>query len=170
MWKQLNWKNFFLLICKCLRLFLNTLTADDKYCLLDNNNLRQPIEMQLSQKQKTFSELVSAVLKARIDFENFQKEDAPNSWCSSEIIDSRKRGKRNVQKVPYHRPFEEQHGKRDQTLLKSKPHHFYHIYCSLWRQLSWRKSLLVICKFLTMFVNILTADDKYSLLNRNNLR
>ena len=35
--------------------------------------------MQLSQKQKTFSELVSAVLKARIDFENFQKEDAPNS-------------------------------------------------------------------------------------------
>ena len=48
--------------------------------------------MQLSQKQKTFSEFVSAVLKARLDFENFQKKDASNSWCISEITDSRKRG------------------------------------------------------------------------------
>ena len=35
-----------------LRLFMNTLTVDDKYSLLNRGNLRQPIEMQLSQKEK----------------------------------------------------------------------------------------------------------------------
>ena len=35
-----------------LRLFVNTLTANEKYCLLNRDNLMQPIQMQLSQKQK----------------------------------------------------------------------------------------------------------------------
>ena len=35
--------------------------------------------------------------------------------------------------------------------------------------MSWKKSLLVICKILGLFINTLTADDKYSLLNRDNL-
>ena len=67
-------------------------------------------------------------------------------------------------------PFNKQHGKRDQTLLKSEWYHLYHICWSLWRQLSWKKYLLVISKFLRLFVKILTADDKYSLLNRDNIR
>ena len=60
-------------------MFLNILNTDDKYYLLNSDNLRQPIEMQLPQKQKTFSEFLSEVLKARLDFEIFQKQDAPNS-------------------------------------------------------------------------------------------
>ena len=67
-------------------------------------------------------------------------------------------------------PFDKQHGKGDQTPLKSEPHHLYHIYCSLWSQLSWRKYLIVICKVLKMFVNILIADDKYPLFNTENFR
>ena len=59
-------------------MFVNILNTDDKYSLQNSENLRQPIEMQLSQKQKTISEFVSAVLKARLDFENFQRKDAPN--------------------------------------------------------------------------------------------
>ena len=64
-------------------------------------------------------------------------------------------------------PFEKQHGKRVQTLLKSERKHFYHIYWSLWRQLTYKMSLLVIAKILRMFVTTLTADDKYSLLNND---
>ena len=30
-------------------------------------------------------------------------------------------------------------------------------------------SVLVICKILGLFANIMTADDRYSLLNKNNL-
>ena len=37
-----------------------TLAADDKHYLLNRNNLAQPIQMQLFQKQKTFSQLFLA--------------------------------------------------------------------------------------------------------------
>ena len=67
-------------------------------------------------------------------------------------------------------PFDKQHSKGDQTLVKSKRNHLYQIYRSLWRQVSWKKSLLVLCKVLTMFVNILTTDDKRFLVNRDSLR
>ena len=33
-----------------LGLFVNTMTVDDKYSLLNRDNLTQPIHMQLSQK------------------------------------------------------------------------------------------------------------------------
>ena len=36
--------------------FFNTVTADQKYSLLNRNNLTQPIEMQLYLKETTFSE------------------------------------------------------------------------------------------------------------------
>ena len=45
-----------LVIHKILRLFVNTLRVDDKPFLLNGDNLTQPIQMQLSQKQKTFPE------------------------------------------------------------------------------------------------------------------
>ena len=38
-------------------MFLKTLTAGDKPCLLNRDNLTQPLQMQLSQKQKTFAQL-----------------------------------------------------------------------------------------------------------------
>ena len=36
------------------------------------------------------------------------------------------------------------------------------------QQLGWKKSVLVISKTLGLFVNTSTADDKYSLLNKDN--
>ena len=64
---------------KFLRLFVNILNVDDKYFLLNRNNLRHPIQMQLSQKQKKFSELVSAFFKASSNFVHFQKKDDSHS-------------------------------------------------------------------------------------------
>ena len=63
-----------LVLWKILRLFVNTLTADDKYCLLYRDNLTQPIQIRLSQKQKTFSQFFSAFLKSTLNFEHFQKK------------------------------------------------------------------------------------------------
>ena len=61
---------------KILWLFLNKLTTDDKYSLLNRNNLLQHLQMQLSKKQKTFSGLFFffAFLKSRFIFESFQKK------------------------------------------------------------------------------------------------
>ena len=63
-----------LLVCKTLRLFVNTLTDDDKYCLLYRDNLTQPIQILLYQKQKTFSQFFSEFLKSTFNFEHFQKK------------------------------------------------------------------------------------------------
>ena len=55
-----------------LRLFLNTFTADDKYSVLNRDNLTQPIQTQVSQQQKTLTEFVSAVWKSILNYERFQ--------------------------------------------------------------------------------------------------
>ena len=74
-WRQLNFKKSLLVICKIWRLFPNTLSADGKYSLLNRDNLTQPIQMQLSRKQKTFSEFFSAFLKASLNFNIFKEKE-----------------------------------------------------------------------------------------------
>ena len=66
-------------------------------------------------------------------------------------------------------PFDKQHGKRAQALLKSASQHLYHIHRSLPRKLSWKKSLLLTCQILGLLVNTLAADQKYPVVNRDNL-
>ena len=65
--------------------------------------------------------------------------------------------------------FRKQHGKRVQTLLKCQWELLYHIYWTLLRKLSDKKSLLVTWKFSRLFPKRLSADGKYCLLNRDNL-
>ena len=68
-----------LVIIKILRLFLNALTVNDKHYLLNTDNLTQPIQIQLSQKQKTFSEFFFAFLKSILNFKHSPKKDDPHS-------------------------------------------------------------------------------------------
>ena len=87
---QLSYKKSLLVICKISRLFINTLTTDGKYSLFKRDNLTQPIQMQVSRKQKTFSEFFSAFLKSSLNFEHFQKKDDSHSWRISKITESEK--------------------------------------------------------------------------------
>ena len=86
--KKLSWKKSLLMRCKILALLLNTLAADEKYLVLHRDNLTIPIQMQLSQKQKTFSQIFPAFLEFRSNFEYFEKKYDPHSFCISEITDS----------------------------------------------------------------------------------
>ena len=67
------------MICKIIRLFVNTFTGDDKYSLFHRNNLKEPIQLQLLRKEKTFTQFFSAVLKSRLNFEHFPEKDDPHS-------------------------------------------------------------------------------------------
>ena len=60
-------------------MFVNTLTADDKYSLLNRDNLLPPIRTQLSQKQEAFPQFFLAFSKSTLNFEHFQKKDDPHS-------------------------------------------------------------------------------------------
>ena len=51
----------------------------------------QPIQNQLSQKQKVFSQFFFAFLKSTLNFEHFQEKYDPHSWFISDITDSQKR-------------------------------------------------------------------------------
>ena len=66
-------------------------------------------------------------------------------------------------------PFDKQHGKRAQALVKSASQQLYHIHRSLPTKLSWKKSLLLTCKILGQLVNTLTAEENYLVFNRDNL-
>ena len=96
-----------LVLCKILRLFFNTLIDDDKYCLPYRVNLTQPIQILISQKQKTFCELFSALLKSSLNFAHFQKKDDPHSRCISQITVSVKDDYINVCKILFKRSLQQ---------------------------------------------------------------
>ena len=50
------------------------MTVNDKH-LLNRDNLTQQIQMQLSEKQKSFSEFFFGVLKSILDFKHLSKKD-----------------------------------------------------------------------------------------------
>ena len=73
-------------------MFVNTLTADDKYSLLNRDNLTQPIRTPLSKKHKASSQFFLAFSKWTLNLEHFQNKYDPRSLFISEITDSEKRG------------------------------------------------------------------------------
>ena len=79
-----------------LSLFVNALTADDKYSDSNMQNFRQQFQTPLSQKQKTLSGLLIAFMKCAWNLEHFQKKDEYPSLIISEIIDAERRGYLNV--------------------------------------------------------------------------
>ena len=94
-WK-LNFKRSALVWSEILRLFVNILTADDKYSRSNIQNLPQQFQTLLSHKQKTFSGLFFGFLKCALNLEHFQKRDEYPSLIISESIDAEKRGYLNV--------------------------------------------------------------------------
>ena len=80
------------MIHKILRLFGNTLTVDEKHYLLSRDNLTERIQMQLSKKQKTFSEISLPFLNSLSNFKNLSKKGDPHSSCISGNTGSEKYG------------------------------------------------------------------------------
>ena len=68
------------------------MTAYDKYSVVNRDILTQPIQMQLSQKKKTFSDFFAKFSETILNFEYFQEKDDSHSQYISEITDPEKRG------------------------------------------------------------------------------
>ena len=77
---------------KALSLFVNILTADDKYSLRNRDNLMPQIRTQLSQKQKPFYQFFLVFSKSALNLKDFQKKRDPHRLFLSEITHSGKRG------------------------------------------------------------------------------
>ena len=88
----MNWKKSPSVWYVILRLFVNALTADDKYSASIMRNLPQKFQTPASKKQNTFSGLFNAFMKYAWNLEHFQKKDEYPSLIISEIIDAKRRG------------------------------------------------------------------------------
>ena len=85
---KLSWEMSPSIWYETLRLFVNALTADDKYSGSNMQNLLQIFQTPLSQKQKTFSGFFIAFLKCAWNLEHFRKKKwvsypnyFRNYWC-----------------------------------------------------------------------------------------
>ena len=83
LWRKSTCKKSLLVIWKISRRFPNTPNANGKYSLFNRDNLTHPIQMQLSRKQKSFSDFLAAFLQSSWNFEHFLKKDDPHCWCIS---------------------------------------------------------------------------------------
>ena len=95
-WDILSWKKSALVWSEILRLFVNTLTADNKYSLCNVDNFAKQVQMPLYQKQKTFCGFFIAFLKCAWNLEHFEKKDEYPSLIISEIIYCERGGYLNV--------------------------------------------------------------------------
>ena len=125
---QLSWKKSLLDIHQILGLFVDILTTDDKYSLLNKDNLTQPIQMQLSKKQKTFSEVFSAFLESTLNFGHFPKKMTLIAYVFPKLQTANNVVREVSKKSRFTGPFDKVHGKRSQRLLKSSRQHLYQIY------------------------------------------
>ena len=69
------WKISTLVLRESLVLFVNRLTANGKYPVQDCESLPLPIQMQLSEKQKTSSQCFVPFLESTSNFTRFEKKD-----------------------------------------------------------------------------------------------
>ena len=95
-WDILSWKKSPLVWSEVLRLFVNTLTADNKYSRCNVHNFAHKVQTPLCQKQKTFYGFFIAFLKCAWKLEHFEKEDEYPSLIISEIMDFERGGYLNV--------------------------------------------------------------------------
>ena len=95
------YSRYYLQILKISRLFLNTLSADDKYSLLNRENLTQPIQIQFSQKEIIFSLIFLCICEIYIKFWTFSKiKDDTDSWCILRKYGNAKTWLHNCVKTP----------------------------------------------------------------------
>ena len=72
---KLIWKISPIVLGEILRVLVNTLIAADKYPVQDSENLQLPIQMQLSEKRKAFSQFFVPFLESISNFKHFFKKD-----------------------------------------------------------------------------------------------
>ena len=77
-------------------MFVNALTADDKYSGNSMQNLPQQFQAPLSQNQKTFSHFFIAFLKRAWNLEHCPKKDKYPSLIITELIDAKRRSDLNL--------------------------------------------------------------------------
>ena len=95
-WDILSSKESALVWSEILRLFVNTVIADNKYSRSNVHNFPQQVQTRLSQKQKTLCVFFIPFLKCAQNLEHFEKKDEYPGLIISEIMDCERGSYLNV--------------------------------------------------------------------------
>ena len=68
-----------LVLGEILLVSVKTLTADGKYLVQDCENFQLPIQMQLSEKEKTFSQFFDPFVEYKTNLKDFERKDDRHS-------------------------------------------------------------------------------------------
>ena len=148
------------------------MTADDKCSLLYRDKLMQPIQNQLSKKQKKFFPIFFFfffIFEILIKFWTNWKKMNLIAYVLTQLQTSRGVVKQMSKKPRFKKPYHKQNPKRSETLLKPARQHRCHIYWSMWKKITCKKSLLVIWIIFGLFLNTMTANEEHFLLNCDNI-
>ena len=121
----MHWKKSILVIEKILRLFVNTLAVNEEHYLLTRDNLTRTIQIQLSQKQKTFSQFHFAFLKSILNYKHFPKKMTLRADVFPEIPSPKNMVWLMSKKSCFRRPLDREHGKSLETMFQSEWQHLY---------------------------------------------
>ena len=116
-WRKLSWKKSRVVTCKVLRIFVNTLTPDDKYSLLSRDNSMQTIQMQLSEKQKAFPQFFCAFFKATLNFQHCARKTTLIAYEFPKLRTPKNVVRKTSKKSRLRCPIDRQHCKRVETLI-----------------------------------------------------
>ena len=109
-------------------------------------------------------------MKANLNSKYFEEKDDPHRFYISEITDSEDVVIWISKNSRFRGPFNKEHGRGAQALLKRESQHLYWTHWSLPSELPLKKSLLLTWKILGLSVNTLATDENSPVLNRDNLR
>ena len=150
------------------------MTADDKYPVQDCQILPLPIQMQLSENEKLFLNLLPhfwnlyQILNILKDYHHSQKiiiiaNLFPKLQTVKNLVRTLSKKRR------FRTKFDSQHVKAFQILAKSPWEPFYHVFSSFSEILISKMRRLVLGEISGAFVNTLTAEVKYPVLDCDNL-
>ena len=125
--------------------------------------------MELSQKRKRFFDFFVALLNLNPILKNLKKNMIVIALLLPKLETVKGLVRPLSKKRSFRTHFESQHLKGSQTLVKSVWGLFYQILSTLWENLIWKTSSLVICEILGVSVNTFTADGKYTVHDCGNL-
>ena len=108
-----------LVIGEILEVFVNTLTGNAKYSVQDCDNLPLPIQMQLSEKQKTLPQLFVPFLESTSNFKLLEKKIIVIAYVFPKLQTVKNLSRPLSKKRCFRTPFDSQHVKASQILAKS---------------------------------------------------
>ena len=116
--KEIELQKSLLETWKFFRPFLNTLSADDKYSLISEDNSMENFQIHLSENQNIFSEFFSEFSESPWNFEHFQKKMTlvgyvfPNLPTTEDVL------RQMSKSSPLRGTLDRRHGKRAQALIQ----------------------------------------------------